>query len=404
MVMNPATTLSVKAEQSRSLQNYGRARLSDFFGDWVIYRNLEPMDKRIHGLKAAGYKMGLSGDQIPRKLDRDYAKAALWFAKEAQRVRAIGTPLRELLFIGDTLLNDGEAYRNLRLLSEWQGTCFICSEKAAQPPSVEIDEQSNLYNANRWAALTSWAEWNLQQGLHLDSRTAVIVDIDKTLLGAKGRNDQVIDRARLQGIYRTMDAVLGADFNRRAFEEQYSELNKARYHFLTGDNQDYLAYICLVLNTGLIKYDEVLQEIQKQSLENFEQFVRWVGYVMHGRATSEAFRQVHEAVGNSVRQGDPTPFKRFRREEFLSTVESMGHLPDDTPVAELLKDEITLTEEVCQLTEWLRARGALLLCLSDKPDEASCPSPQMGNKYAPLHKTETHRVGISIRDDLAALE
>jgi hypothetical protein len=43
----------------------------------------------------------------------------------------------------------------------------------------------------------------------------VIIDIDKTAIGAKGRNDKVIDRARLAGIYRTMDSVLGDDFDRR---------------------------------------------------------------------------------------------------------------------------------------------------------------------------------------------
>jgi hypothetical protein len=403
MSIDVATSVSFRTETPIMMKNFGRARLSDFFGDWVIYRNLEPQDKRVHGFKSAGYKMGVTSGQLPRKLDKEYAKAALWFVQEAQRVRKVGAPLQELLVIGDTLLSDGQAYHNLRQLSGWRSACFIGSEKAAQPPSVEINDQENLYSANRWSALGSWAEWVLQQDLKLDERTAVIVDIDKTALGAKGRNDQVIDQARLQGIYRTMNAVLGNDFDRRAFEEQYNELNKARYHFLTGDNQDYLAYICLVLNTGLIRYEEVLGEIQKQSLADFEQFVRWVGYVMHGRPVGEAFRQVHEAVGNSVRLGDPTPFKRFRREEFVATVQHMGHLPDDTPVDELLKNEITLTQEVCELSTWLKERGTLLLCLSDKPDEASCPAPQLANQYSPLHKTETHLVGTSIRSELLAL-
>lgn len=383
------------------MKNYGRARLSDLFGDWVIYRNLEPLDKRLHGFKSAAYKMGINSEQIPRKLDQEYAKAALWFANEAQRVQGRATKLQELAWIGDTLLNDGLAYRHVRELSRWPSACFIGSEKADQSPAVEIDEQQNLYSANRWEALAPWLVWTLEQGLKLDERTAVIVDIDKTLLGAKGRNDQVIDRARIQGIYRTMSSVLGENFNQKAFEQQYTELNRARYHFLTGDNQDYLAYICLVLNTGLIQFEDLLQEIQKKSLENFEQFVRGVNYRMLSRpGMGEAFRQVHEAVVASVQRGDPTPFKRFRREEFLSTVEHMGHLPDSTPVAELLKNEITLTQEVWEVSEWLQGRGCLLLCLSDKPDEASCPSPQLASKYAPLHKTETHRVGVSIRHEL----
>lgn len=385
------------------MKNFGRAKLSDFFNDWIIYRNLEPMDKRVHGWKSAAYKMGLNGDQIPRKLDKEYAKAALWFLREVQRVRGVNTALQELLVLGDTLSSDGQCYRNLRALSGWPSACFICTEKATQPPAVELDEQNNIYSANRWSAVVDWIALLLQQGMKLDNRTAVVVDIDKTLLGAKGRNDQIIDRARLQGIYRTMDAVLGDDFNQRAFEEQYNELNKARYHFLTSDNQDYLAYICLVLNTGIIPYAEMLQELQNKSLDNFEQFVRMVGYRMHSTGVNEAFRQVHEAVGNSVRMGDPTPFKRFRREEFVSTVEHMGQLPDDTPVETLLQQEIALTEEICELSEWLKQRGCLLLSLSDKPDEASCPTPQLATRYTAIHKTETHRVGVAIGDALQAL-
>ena len=50
--------------------------------------------------------------------------------------------------------------------------------------------------------------------MHLDERTVVVVDIDKTALGAKGRNDQVINEARLEGIFRTMDSVLGDNFDR----------------------------------------------------------------------------------------------------------------------------------------------------------------------------------------------
>lgn len=53
-------------------------------------------------------------------------------------------------------------------------------------------------------------------------------------------------------------------------------VNRARYHTLTADNQDYLAVYCLVLNTGLIGFDELLSEIDSDSLNNFEQFIRWV--------------------------------------------------------------------------------------------------------------------------------
>lgn len=403
--MSSSTTATLLQDESQmKLQNFGRATLADFFGDMVIYRNLEPLEKKLPGLKAAAYRMGLTNDVIPRKFDPDYAKATLWFAEEAQQLRKVSTPLREVLFVGDTFLNDGQAYRNLVKRSGWQGACFIGADRLEQTPAVEIDKEAKLYNANRWAALGEWVQWVVAQGFTLDQRTVLIVDIDKTILGAKGRNDSVIDRARLEGIYHTMDAVLGENFNRTAFEKQYTALNRARYHTLTADNQDYLAYICLVLNTGLIGFEELLSEIDSNSLNNFEQFIRWVDSRLMSRASlTEAFRQVHEAVRASLHVGDPTPFKQFRREEFLSTVSRMGNVADGATVDHILEEEITLTEEVCQLCEWLKARGALLLSLSDKPYEASCPTRQLAANFLPLHRMTTHRIGISIADTLQSL-
>ncbi len=60
-------------------ENFGRARLADFADNWVIYRNLEPLDKRLPGFKASYYDMDLRTDVIPRKQDMGYAKAAVWF-------------------------------------------------------------------------------------------------------------------------------------------------------------------------------------------------------------------------------------------------------------------------------------------------------------------------------------
>jgi hypothetical protein len=81
----------------------------------------------------------------------------------------------------------------------------------------------------------------------------------------------------------------------------------------------------------------------------------------------------------------------------------MGNVPDNTPVAELLTQEITLTNEVCEVTDWLKARGCLLLCMSDKPDEASQPDRHYSPDLPPVHKAETHRVGTSIADELKVL-
>jgi hypothetical protein len=391
------------AQKSPAYASFGRARLADFCDDWVVYRNLEPLDKRLHGLKTAYMDMELRSEMIPRKQDAAYAKAATYFLNQIQRLRGVKTPLGELLFLGDTLFNDSQAFKNIRQFSDWQGSCFICTERVEQDPSITADEE-NVYTTNRWSLLAEWVRQLREQGFQLDQRTAVVVDIDKTALGAKGRNDKTIDRARLAGIFRTMDSVLGDDFNQAAFERDYAELNRARYHQVTADNQDYLAYICMVLNTNLISLDEVKREVETDSLDSFEQFIRWVdSRMMINPAAGEALREVHEAVNASVRNGDPTPFKRFRRQEFISTMENMGQMPDTATAAELLQEEITLTEEVFELSQWLRERGCIVMCLSDKPDEASMPHSWVSPDLLPLHRAETHRVGVSIAAELTEI-
>lgn len=391
------------AQQIPAYVSFGRARLADFCENWVVYRNLEPLDKRLHGLRSAYIDMELRSDLIPRKQDAPYAKAATYFLKEIQRIRGVKTPVGELLFLGDTLFNDSQAFKNIRQFSRWQGSCFICTERVEQAPDLSADAE-DVYTANRWSLLSEWLRQLRIQGFHLDERTAVVIDIDKTALGAKGRNDKTIDRARLAGIFRTMESVLGDAFNQPIFERDYVELNRSKYHQVTADNQDYLAYICMVLNTNLISLDEVKREMETNSLDSFEQFVRWVGSrMMINPAAGGALREVHETIDASVRNGDPTPFKRFRRQEFISTMENMGHMPDTASVSELLQEEITLTEEVFTAAQWLKQRGCILLCLSDKPDEASMPHSRVSPDMLPLHQAETHRIGVDIRAELESI-
>lgn len=398
----PSTPTPVTGQEE--LRVFGRGSLGEIFGDFVIYRGMEPLDAKLPRLKVALRKTGLSSEQKPRKQDPEYARLAVWYLNEAQRLRGAGQPLSELIFIGDTLFNDGNAYRNMLRESGWAGSCFIGIEDLTQPPQTSVDDDG-VYRGNRWSTLAEWVHWMRNElGLHLDARTAVVVDIDKTALGAKGRNDKVIDRARIRGAYRTMSNILGASFDGAQFESIYNELNQDKYHTLTKDNQDYLAYMCLVISTGLIQLDEIADQVESGALEDFEQFIRLVEMrSMISPASSEVLRQSHDAVVFGVRNGDPTPFKRFRRQEFISTIDAMGALDDTASVEELLAQEITLTQEVVELSTWLKARGSLLMCLSDKPDEASCPHPHASPDLPPVHQAETHRVGTSIQDALDAI-
>jgi hypothetical protein len=127
-------------------------------------------------------------------------------------------------------------------------------------------------------------------------------------------------------------------------------------------------------------------------LASFHQFI--VGVEERSDELPSALRAVHQGIYTNVQAGDPTPFKPFRRNEYLETVSRMGCLKDGAPVEQLLSEEIVITQEVRQMALDWRQRGALLFGLSDKPDEASLPTPELAAQgYLPIHRTETHVVG-----------
>ena len=404
-----------------AVDNFGLTSLDELVGDLIVYRSLEPITRQLPGLKSARHQLGLPAPSVPRKQETSYAQVALWILEQAQERR--NASVGELLFIGDTLSGDGNTFqvmRSLRSAAEspldngelvghadsvaLPSACFIGNEKAGEPEHFDADEETGMFEANRWSQLVDWIRWAQGNGMRLDERTVVVLDLDKTAIGARGRNNRAIDVARLKGLYRTVGSLLGDKFNAALFAQHYEQLNRAHYHHLTGDNQDYLAYICLVLNNEGLDCTDLLERIEDGSVQTFEQFVRYAEVcIAGGGRVSEAMRQAHEAVNMAVLLGDPTPFKQFRREEFVATLEHMNNLDDDVPAEARFSQEICITQEVREAVLWLKARGCLIFSFSDKPDESSIPHRTRHRGKLPIHKAKTHATGVSIADQLHGL-
>ena len=371
--------------------SFSSASLYDIFGDLVILRALQPFDPRLPGLAEAWAAMGLPDARIPRKHEPDYARASAWFVRQARQLDHPGAAVRELLFIGDTAMADGNAFRNLARMGDWPGWCFIGNEKLSAPAALQR-EAENVTLANRWALVRDWLAAAQAAGARLDEGTAVVVDMDKTAIAARGRNAHVIDAARVEGVELTVAASLGAAFQRERFLEAYKTLGDPVYHPFTADNQDYLAYICLVISAGLIELPALTAQVQAGELRSFQQFIAWADGRMV--AAPRGLQAVHGDVYPLVQAGDPTPFKAFRRNEYRRTAARFGCLPVDAPVETLLADEICITAEVYHTAQWLKQRGCLLLTMSDKPDEATAPTAELAAQgYLPLHRLVTAVVG-----------
>jgi hypothetical protein len=371
-----------------------KVSLYDLLGELVIYRDLDPVDQRLPRFADAWHEMGLSGPARPRKLEPAYAQALAWFIKRARALDAPQVELTELVFIGDNALSDGNAFRSLRTAGSWRGWAFIGAERDEE---LKISLQEGVYSANRWLALAQFISWLLAQGAALDVRTAVVVDIDKTALGARGRNDGAIDRARVVALEATVANVLGEAFNQGDFRRAYAALNVAKYHRFTADNQDNLAYVCLMLGAGVSTLEDLQSDVASGRLTSFREFMDRVERDRYVLLTSPALRALHDDIYTRVLAGDPTPFKAFRRREYQETVARMGYLPDQAPLAQRLVEEICMTREVMEAANWLRSRECLLIALSDKPGEATMPTPEVAAQgYLPLHRVATHVVGQSI--------
>lgn len=367
--------------------------LFELTGDFVVYRNLEPFDARVPGLKDAWQAMGLDSAALLRKRDPRYSQAVAWILQRFQELHAPTTALSELLLIGDTLGNDGGAFTQLAAHTGWRGSAFIGSESLAQPAAARW--QDAIYVANRWSGLADWLEELIGQGFALDSRTAVVVDIDKTALGARGRNHQPIDATRLDAMRQTVEEALGAQADIAAVTAIYNELNQPEYHDLTGDNQDYLAYISIMIGADAVDLAWMRGEHAAGRLNAFTDFLALMQTVSTNFMPTLA--QIHQQVWTASQAGDPTPFKGFRRNEYLAAVARMGQLADDDAVELRQQEEICLTREVWDACQWLQTRGALITSFSDKPDEACAPTSEMAaTGLEPIHRTPTHFLGESL--------
>jgi len=338
-------------------------------------------------------ELSLGGSGLPRKTEPSYARVVAEMMRRADRLRGGGGRFEALLLVGDTEHNDGTAFANLCDALDVPGGAFICDERS-DPPDLDARRSGSrtLYRANRWRLLDEFDRRLRAGGLEAGTTTAVVVDIDKTAIGARGRNHGAIDGARFDAVKRTAADMLGSEVDLPLAIDAYDHLNQPRYHPFTTDNQDYVAYLCLVVGSGWIGLDDLSAGVLQGRWVTFGDLL---GSVSSGaRGLPAGLRTIHDQVTKAVGAGDPTPFKKFRATEYLETVSRMDATADANDLAAVLSGRITVTREVLRWAHEWRSRGALLFGLSDKPDEASMPSAELAEQgYKPLHRTEALVLG-----------
>ena len=377
-----------------SFRVVGTGTLYDALGDAIAYRSLEPIDGRIPGLTALRQPLGLQANRVPRKVERAYGRVVAEMLRAAEALAAGSAGIERVILLGDTEHNDGGAFVNICDALRCPGEAFICSESPAEPELVPSDrgDGRTLYLAHRWRSIGGVETVLARRSVTIGRGTVVVVDIDKTALGARGRNHRPIDTARAAAVLRTARALRGEAVNRDLLLAAYNHFNQPRFHAFTTDNQDYLAYLAMLVDAGWSSIEKIHEGVDGGRLETFRDLLNSVSATADRLPLS--LRRAHFDVEMAVEIGDPTPFKDFRRAEFRETVDRMAPVGKGEDTARLLATRITLTAEVWRRVKLWRDRGAVLFGLSDKPDEASFPSPELeAEGYQPLHRTRAMVVG-----------
>lgn len=184
------------------MQIYGLHAVADLLDDFVAYRNIRPADVRLPGLA------DIAPNTQPRKGDEAYANVAVTILQAAQRVRN-APQIQRFCMIGDTRQSDGGTYSTIAKRTGWAGAAFICDEKANDAPLYAPSSEAGIMLSNRWSHIEAFSAQQI-----IDSTTAIIIDLDKTLIGARGRNHQLIDAARLTALKKCRDRRAGHKLRR----------------------------------------------------------------------------------------------------------------------------------------------------------------------------------------------
>lgn len=371
----------------------GTGRLTTLFRDCVILRSMRELDSGVRLLPA--------GAGFVRKHDFRYAEALYSYVQSKFR------SAKRIVYVGDTYRNDGAAMRNLQSLGA-EVIGFVCE------PELKLDRLwfDRILYSSRWTDLIGIVE---KLGSGLGSETLAIFDIDQTLWAPKGVHDGPLRRSRVAAMQTLVGHYVKAgaarDAARARIPPLYEEISAVEYQeLLTLDNEDYKAALCIFLALNLVhkptvshdsggrEGERVFDELGQKDATEFVNYMRgtylplvvdearsgeenirtflaqtlmvavegeYAEYATVQGIDCEAVRDAVVAVASALADDALTvKYKAFRAEE---RKEARRRASPDSP----WEDRIVINRPTWELATWLNARGASLMALSDRPDEAT---------------------------------
>jgi hypothetical protein len=336
-----------------------RESVTDLFGDNITLRDLEPRAAHVTGLTDMRREQGWDRSYAPRKHDRDYAAVVLRIVEQV-----MGTRPKQLLYVGDTLLNDGNAMRHLAgQMGKENVWGYIGGATVAS--DGECLWVGRLCLSSVWRNVVQFIRQAVGEGLAIGPGTVAIFDLDQTVYGAKGREDEQFYGARWEALRAYLETIVPRyrlDLDRAA--SAYREFDSDDFHVITRDNMDYVVLLVLAVAAGLADAGE----IREYAASARPSIVALADELRRRADLRRSYEDVERVLGaikatyyNSL-VGDPTPAKDFRRFETLAVAQRMRAAGVGA---------IAITYEIYDLIRWLRLSRMPVMAFSDRPVEGT---------------------------------
>ncbi len=364
------------------MEIFGLASLFDYFGENLIFRNLNILDKNAPQFDEIKNTLGM--EKLPRKNSEEYAEAVYYIVKN------MCPDLESILYFGDTDLDAG-VIKNLSKVTGARVSGFIYDAGKKIPEY----ENNLIYRSDRWENITDFINMNKDC---LNSGCVGLFDLDKTVLGAKGRNSHIIDMARIDAVIERV-LEIDPDIHKDFIKEIYDVINQS-FKRITEDNQDITAFLTILVCFGVIDTD-YLQNMLNPDID-FDYIIKDLSGGDYGKGLNDVF----EEVKTLYNKGESTMFKTFRYNELKTTLAKINSKSKGTDIRKVLETEITMTKEICDLMDFLKEYDINLFCVSDKPDETVFPPEDLDNpeKQIPLYLRKAKIVGNGIYNELKEIK
>ncbi|HMS48329.1 hypothetical protein [Candidatus Neomicrothrix sp.] len=336
-----------------------------------------------------GVQPGLPRSGFSRKFEMAYAEVVSEHLKADTEFKS----RPHLVYVGDTAINDGGAMRNLQRLN-WDLDGFISDRDVVGCFTV-----GGITYGDRWDDLVSFAQ---RLGDTVDENTVLIMDIDQTIWGPKKVQEQPLHESRLLGIMDLVTSIAGGDerFNDRV-RSIYDRTAARRLHPLAQDDEDRKAALTALLSLGvwprpdiesyrsndrpdfldalapsdfgdrgeqyLVAFTETHKDIRDFTARAFsymmsETYRNWFHDSLPD-GNYEEFASMVDGLYDASAAQRAVLFPAFRRRELRALLAlAKGREPGRALVA---------NAAVVDFVRWCKARGAVTLGLSDRPDECT---------------------------------